>query len=98
MQLTITTPKNFNFKRTVLSHGWYDLPPFALDTNSWTLTRVIDLDGARPVTATVTGTGKEIQIDVPRKLNKKAAEKVLRDIRHSLRLDDDLSSFYAAVA
>ena len=97
MQLTIATPPTFSFKRTVLSHGWYDLPPFALDTKTWILTRVIDLDGARPVTVTVSGAPGSVQINLPRKLNKKAEAKVLRDVRHCLRLDDDLSTFYAAV-
>lgn len=98
MQLTIQTPPTFNFKRTVLSHGWYDLPPFELDTRTWTLTRVIDLDGAKPVKVTVTGSDGAVHINAPRKLNKKAADKVTRDIRHCLRLDDDLANFYAAVA
>lgn len=101
MQLTIPTPPTFNFKRTVLSHGWYDLPPFELDTGTWTLTRVIDLRevaDAKPVKVCITEGEGAINLNTPRKLSKRAADKVLRDVRHSLRLDDDLATFYAAVA
>jgi hypothetical protein len=31
MQITIKTPSDFNFQRTVLSHGWCELLPFELD-------------------------------------------------------------------
>jgi 3-methyladenine DNA glycosylase/8-oxoguanine DNA glycosylase len=102
MRLTIPTPPPFNFKRTILSHGWYDLPPFALDTRSWTLTRVLtvsgDPGGARPVKVTVTAADAAVQIEVSRRLNPKAKAKILREVRHCLRLDDDLSDFYASVA
>ena len=43
MQLTIRTPPDFNFHRTVLSHGWCELLPFELDRVKWKLTRVLDL-------------------------------------------------------
>jgi len=41
MDLTIKTPRDFNFRRTVLSHGWCALLPFELDKNSWT--RIVGL-------------------------------------------------------
>ncbi len=98
MEIKITTPEQFNFKRTAISHGWYDLPPFALDKASWTMTRVIALDGAKPVKVTITDGSGAITINVPRKLNKRAEAKVIRDVRHIFRLDDDLSSFYESLA
>lgn len=53
MKITISTPSNFNFRRTVMSHGWYALPPFEFDNEKWTLTRVIDLGPAKPITVTI---------------------------------------------
>src|SRR3982750_3255677 len=50
MQLTIPTPATFSFRRTAISHGWCELPPFELDRQAWTLTRVIDVGAARPLT------------------------------------------------
>ena len=31
MRLTLATPRGFSFRRPVLGHGWYSLPPFVLD-------------------------------------------------------------------
>ena len=98
MQITIPTPEQFNFKRTAISHGWYDLPPFTLDRPTWTMTRVIALNDAKPVKVTITEASSALLITVPRKLNKRSEAKVIRDVRHIFRLDDDLSPFYETVA
>jgi len=98
VQLTIKTPPDFNFQRTVLSHGWCALLPFELDREKWILTRVIDLGRARPVTARISSAKKLVRVKLSREVNKRAAEKVVRDVRHMFRLDDDLAEFYAAMS
>jgi 3-methyladenine DNA glycosylase/8-oxoguanine DNA glycosylase len=40
-ELTVTAPADFNFWRTVLSHGWSSLPPFHLNLDSRRLLRVL---------------------------------------------------------
>ena len=95
MEIKIRTPQNFNFKRTVISHGWYGLLPFALDSEKWTLTRVIDL-GAKPVTIVMAGRKGHVRVTISRSLNERETAKVTRDARHILRLDDDLEPFYVA--
>ena len=92
MELKIPTPPNFNYRRTVASHGWYQLPPFALD--KWQLSRVIDVGSKPPVTVFMDGLKNHVRVTTPRPLNKSEAAIVLRDCRHILRLDDDLSDFY----
>ena len=94
MELKIPTPRNFSFRRTVASHGWYQLPPFALDTEKWQLSRVIDLGTKPPVTVFMTGLKSNVRVTAARPLGKSEAAIVLRDCRHLLRLDDDLSHFY----
>jgi N-glycosylase/DNA lyase len=95
MQITITTPREFNFKRTALSHGWYDLLPFEFDEKTWSIVRVLDAGLTNPVTAVITATKRELKINVPVKnLSQRAVEKIKRDVRHIFRLDDDLSEFY----
>ena len=94
MQLTIRTPPDFNFHRTVLSHGWCELLPFELDRVKWKLTRVLDLDRAKPVTVKVTTRKGALKIDVSRSVGERAAQKIIRDVRHMFRLDDDLKNFY----
>jgi N-glycosylase/DNA lyase len=98
MDLRISTPATFNFRRTVMSHGWCVLPPFEFDESKWVLVRVLDVGQSKPVTVTITGSRGGILIKTSRRVSKKAADKILRDVRHMFRLDDDMTSFYQAVA
>jgi N-glycosylase/DNA lyase len=98
MKITITIPREFNFKRTALSHGWYDLLPFEFDKETWSIVRVFDAGLAQPVTATITATKRELRINViAETLSQRAVEKITRDARHVFRLDDDLSEFYSTM-
>jgi 3-methyladenine DNA glycosylase/8-oxoguanine DNA glycosylase len=98
MEFSIPTPPRFSFKRTAVSHGWYDLPPFNLNQRNWTLTRVIDLGGSRPVTVAIKGGKQAVKVNIARAVGKRAVEKITRDVRHMLRLDEEMSNFYDAVA
>jgi N-glycosylase/DNA lyase len=98
MPIHIPVPRNFSFRRTVLSHGWCVLPPFEFDREKWKLTRVIDLGTAKPVTATITAAKSGLRVETSRPVGKRASERIVHDVRHMFRLDDDLSSFYATVA
>lgn len=98
MLLTIPTADSFNFKRTAISHGWYELLPFELKQESWTLTRVIDLGKRPPVTVEIRSNGRALEVRASRDVGKRAAEKITRDVRHMLRLDDDMTSFYDLTA
>ncbi|HEX8073192.1 MAG TPA: hypothetical protein VF546_24815 [Pyrinomonadaceae bacterium] len=97
MHISIPTPGGFNFKRTVLSHGWYSLLPFALDEATWTLTRVLDTGGA-PVTVRVSDADGALALRTARPLAAARVAHVTRAVRHVLRLDDDMQTFYGAVA
>ncbi len=78
-----------DLRRTLSSHGVADLPPNAIDADAGTLTTTLTLpQGATTVhvgehdgAATVSGSGPRTG--------------VLDAVRHMLRLDDDLSGFYA---
>jgi 3-methyladenine DNA glycosylase/8-oxoguanine DNA glycosylase len=98
MELTIPTPAGFSFKRTAISHGWYGLPPFELDAAGWTLTRVIELGDAQPVTVRVSESTRALTVRASRRLGKREVGEVTRDVRHMLRLDDDMMSFYEMIA
>src|SRR5258708_3009872 len=98
MQISITTPRSFNFKRTVISHAWSELVPFEFLQNSWTLTRVIDLGSATPITVRITGTKRELRVNTSSHLTKTAERAIVTDVRHIFRLDDDLVSFYRAMS
>jgi len=96
MDLKIPTSSNFSFRRTVASHGWYQLPPFGLE--NWELSRVIDVGKKPPVTIFLTERKNHVRVRAARPLNKSETAVVLRDARHVLRLDDDLEPFYLATA
>ena len=98
MELKIPTPRNFNFRRTVISHGWYGLLPFSLNTEKWALTRVIDAGPKPPVTIVLTAPKGHVRVEISRAVNKSETSIILRDARHILRLDDDLQSFYLSIA
>jgi len=96
MELTIPTPSTFNFQRTVISHGWYGLLPFEFDRQKWKLVRVLDRGSKAPVTVTLTGTKRSVKVTTDTVLAKKDSEKVLSDVRHMLRLDENLEHFYSS--
>jgi len=97
-QLSIATPRSFNFKRTMISHGWSELLPFEFEPDHWTLARVIDIGNTTPVLVKISGTKRELRINASTRLSKSAAERVVRDVRHMFRLDDDMSPFYRAMS
>jgi 3-methyladenine DNA glycosylase/8-oxoguanine DNA glycosylase len=94
MLITISTPPTFSFKRTVISHGWCELLPFAIDRDRWTLTRTLDLGATPPLTVTLSAAKRSVHINTSRTIGKQATNAVLNQVRHILRLDDDLKPFY----
>lgn len=95
-KITIETPENFNFKVTVRSHGWSDLPPFYLDEENGRLKYVFSNEYLKqPVSAIIYETENNLTIEISgEKNNQKAREKILRDVRHILRLDENFEEFY----
>jgi N-glycosylase/DNA lyase len=96
MEIKIPVPSTFSFQRTVISHGWCELLPFAIDREKWKLTRVIDLGERAPVTVTMRATKRSVRLITSRVLGKRETSDVVTATRHILRLDDDLDSFYRA--
>ncbi len=94
MQISISTPRTFNFKRTVISHGWCELLPFEIDRKRWVLSRTLDLGDGPPITVDITATKRALRIKTSRAISKQAAARVASQVRHMLRLDDDMTTFY----
>jgi N-glycosylase/DNA lyase len=98
MEIKLHTPPNFNYQRTVLSHGWYQLLPFEFDPKTWTLIRPLDAGGAKPVTVIINGQKRRVQLSTARRQSTQAAHSIERNVRHMLRLDDDMTGFYSTVS
>ena len=94
MEITLATPREFSFKRTIISHGWCQLLPFKIDEEKWQLSRTLELEDAKPVTITISSTRRALKVNASRRLSQAAAKKVVADVRHMLRLDDNITAFY----
>lgn len=99
LELSIMRPEfylevssDFNFKTAVYSHGWCDLAPFRFDIDNWRINYVFSDPDGRPFDALIESVDARIRILAER--GDIDAEKLLRDTRHILRLDDDLTPFY----
>lgn len=92
----LETPENFRFTPTINSHGWSNLLPFRLDKEKWKLTYVFDNRYlTKPVSAEISDAGNKLKIEIfESKISEKAKNEILRDAKHILRIDDDLSEFY----
>ncbi len=95
--MIIRSPKNFDFRNTVYSHGWCDLRPFIFDQENWTFSYVFGgPDLKSPLSATVSSTGKSIRVETPGvELDALAKSKLRAKIEHMLRLDEEFDHFYA---
>jgi 3-methyladenine DNA glycosylase/8-oxoguanine DNA glycosylase len=85
--------------RTIVSHGVASLPPADVDEDARTL-RTTLLAGGRARTLTL-AQGRDGYAEVTlvgRRVPVRERELLLRTVRHMLRLDEDLSGFYARIA
>jgi 3-methyladenine DNA glycosylase/8-oxoguanine DNA glycosylase len=103
LRLPLTGPAGepVDLLRTLNSHGFADLSPLRLDEGAHTLELTLRLPGAKPRRVRV-GPGNRghaaIEILGPGAPGARAQAAVLDGVRHVLRMDQDLSSFYAACA
>jgi len=88
--------KNFHFKRCVFSHGWYGLLPFELDEKNWRLSYVFSGEVLKnPVSAAISESENQLKIKISNgRISPREKTKILRDVRHIFRFDDDLTEFY----
>jgi 3-methyladenine DNA glycosylase/8-oxoguanine DNA glycosylase len=85
--------------RTLASHGVAQLPPAVVDEEAVTLETTIAIDGrARSVRLSRGRPGWARLELVGRKPSARDRDAVVATVRHMLRLDEDLSRFYALVA
>ena len=79
--------------RTIMSHGVADLPPNRIDEEARTLETTVAVPRGRPQTVIVReGKGGKAALTG---VAGKRSDAVLDGVRHMLRIDEDLSEFYA---
>ena len=100
LELVGTGGEPVDFRRTIASHGVASLAPARIDELAWTIELTLAADGGAPRTVVVSEVAPaRAAVDVlgPRP-RKREAEALLATVRHVLRLDADLTPFYALVA
>src|SRR6185369_6188390 len=80
-ELFLQTPETFSFRHTVYSHGWSDLPPFELDSETWRLRYVFrEVGSSKPVSAVISESDGGLKIEAS---SKRVDEQRLSDqVRH----------------
>ena len=89
----IDLPDDFSFGHTIRSHGWYDLKPFELDSERGTLAYTF-VESTCAVRAVVSEDLGRLRVDWNGPLD---SGRLVRDVRHVLRLDEGFEPFYDAV-
>jgi 3-methyladenine DNA glycosylase/8-oxoguanine DNA glycosylase len=79
-----------DLRRTLASHGVADLPPNEIDAEAWTLTTTLDLPHGAATLHVAPGRRGFARVD-----GSGPSAGALAAVRHMLRLDADLSAFYA---
>jgi 3-methyladenine DNA glycosylase/8-oxoguanine DNA glycosylase len=88
-----------DLRRTIGSHGVADLPPNRLDQEAWTLETTLGVDGRARSLRVLDGRRGHARVEfLDARVAAAAREEALAQVRHMLRLDEDLSRFYALVA
>jgi 3-methyladenine DNA glycosylase/8-oxoguanine DNA glycosylase len=88
-----------DLRRTLASHGVADLLPNRLDEEAWTLETTLAVDGPAHTLVLREGRAGHARVELrDGRLGARAREALLAKVRHMLRLDEDLSRFYALVA
>ncbi|MDE2775268.1 MAG: 3-methyladenine DNA glycosylase [Chloroflexota bacterium] len=98
--IIIPAAPQFSFKRTVLSHGWYMLPPFSWDAASATLLYVYQSAAGAVLRLRMRAFAEGVAVDsLDCELeNDRLRLEVSRAVKRMLNIDWDLSAFYAGMA
>ncbi len=94
----ISTPRDFDFWRTVQSHGWFDLPPFDHDPKRQSLDRLLLLPDGSLAACRLASRAHSVAVRVTSAgvLDHSRRRDLVRQLRACLRLDEDFSDFHAA--
>ena len=98
--IPLDAPKDFDFLRTVYSHGWCSLRPFSVDKEHRALNRILTLtDGSLILCQVFNQKDSQLEINVHSSSLLTAAHRseVIRQIKSCLRLTEDFSDFYREI-
>jgi 3-methyladenine DNA glycosylase/8-oxoguanine DNA glycosylase len=99
---SLSTPPDFRFWPSVVSHGWCDLPPFSCDEATRVLERIHQLEDGEVVRLMLPAAEAKVgsltvHVEGIDALTDGQVEEMSRGLRRSLEIDRDLTGFYALV-
>lgn len=94
--LSLQTPARFSFWRTVYSHGWCSLPPFKVDKERKTFSRLLECEDGTLVHCDMheRNSGIAVKATSARPLSVWKKQEVRRQLSSCFRFDEDISDFY----
>ena len=84
--------------RTLVSHGVAELPPARIDEDARTMEITLRANGSARTVRLSEGTTGQARIEIQGRAGTRQVERLTGAVRHVLRLDEDLSEFYALAA
>jgi 3-methyladenine DNA glycosylase/8-oxoguanine DNA glycosylase len=84
--------------RTIVSHGVAELPPARVDEDARTMEITLASNGAARTVRISEGSPGAARLEILGRVGPRQAERLSEAARHVLRLDEDLSEFYALAA
>jgi 3-methyladenine DNA glycosylase/8-oxoguanine DNA glycosylase len=84
--------------RTIVSHGVASLPPAEVDEEARTMAITLPIEGGARTVHISEGSAGAAQLEIRGRTGPRQAERLTEAVRHVLRLDEDLSEFYALAA
>jgi len=97
MREELPTPSGYSFRRTLLSHGWYALAPFAIGPKGAWLETTVTVSKGRAARIRMTADHGHVLLETPGKLGASEHAAAVAAARHILALDVDLAEFHASV-
>jgi hypothetical protein len=97
LEFILEPPPNFVLETVVCGHGWYDLLPFRWNPELRSLAYVFQSsNGKKAASGSITDDEGNLTIAIDKAVINK--EKIERDVRHILRMDEDMGEFYGIAA
>jgi 3-methyladenine DNA glycosylase/8-oxoguanine DNA glycosylase len=84
--------------RTIVSHGVAELPPAHVDEEARTMEITLPVNGGARTVRISQGSPGAMRLELLGRVGPRQAERLTDAVRHILRLDEDLSEFYALAA
>ncbi len=95
-RIALKTPPHFNFWRAVYSHGWCALPPFRVDKENDTFSRLLELKDGSLAHCALSDAADALSVSIQseKRVSHADKEEIRTQLSECFRMEEDLSGFY----